>query len=78
MCLTLLQDSRLYQCLLTIDRGFAEETRADGCLCGGRLDRANYDRKPRGGPSDLGPDYGKRFSFCCALEGRVLDGVNAG
>ena len=69
MCLTVLQDSRLYEFLFTIDEGFAEEARADGCLCGGRLHRANYDRKPRGGRSDLGPDYGKRLSFCCALEG---------
>lgn len=69
MCLTLLRDSSLYQFLLTIDQGFAEEARADGCLCGGRLHRADYDRKPRGGPSDLGLEYGKRLSFCCALEG---------
>lgn len=34
-------------------------------LCGGRLHRANYPRKPRGSPAALGPDYGRRFSFCC-------------
>jgi len=69
VCLTLLRDSSLYQFLLTIDQGFAAEARADGCSCGGRLHQANYDRKPRGGPSDLRPEYGKRLSFCCALEG---------
>ena len=69
MCLTLLQDSRLYQFLLTIDQEFAEKARADGCHCSGRLHRSDYDRKPRGGPSDLGPEYEKRFSFCCAVEG---------
>ena len=69
MCLTLLQDSRLYQFLLAIDREFAEKARADGCHCSGRLHRADYERKPRGGPSGLGPEYDKRFSFCCALEG---------
>ena len=69
MCLTLLQDSRLYQFLFTIDREFAERARADGCDCSGRVHRADYERKPRGGPSDLGPEYDKRFSFCCALEG---------
>ncbi len=69
MCLTLLQDSRLYQLLFRIDREFAEQARADGCHCSGRVHRADYDRKPRGGPSDLGPEYARRFSFCCSLEG---------
>lgn len=69
MCLTLLQDSRLYEFLLTIDREFAEQARAAGCDCSGRVHRADYERKPRGGPSGLGPAYDKRFSFCCALEG---------
>jgi len=27
--------------------------------------RANYPRKPRGSPAALGPDYDRRFSFCC-------------
>ena len=69
MCLTLLQDSRLYEFLLTIDLEFAERARADGCPCSGRVHRADYERKPRGGPSDLGPEHDKRFSFCCAREG---------
>ena len=69
MCLTLLQDSRLYGFLLTIDEGFAEQVRVAGCHCSGRVHRADYERKPRGGPSDLGPEYDKRFSFCCAVEG---------
>ena len=69
MCLTLLQDSRLYPFLFTIDREFAEQARAAGCHCSGRVHRADYDRKPRGGPSGLGPEYERRFSFCCAREG---------
>ncbi len=69
MCLTLLQDSRLYEFLLTIDREFAEQARAAGCPCSGRLHRADYERKPRGGPPGLGPAYAKRLSFCCALDG---------
>jgi len=69
VCLTLLQDSRLYEFLFTIDREFAERARADGCHCSGRVHRADYERKPRGGASDLGPKYDKRFSFCCAVEG---------
>ena len=69
MCLTLVRDSRLYRFLFTIDQEFADRAHAEGCPCGGRLHRANYDRKPRGGPSDLGPEYGKRLSLCCAREG---------
>ena len=69
MCPTLLQDSRLYRFLITIDQEFADEARSEGCACGGPVHQANYDRKPRGGPSDLGPEYGKRLSWCCAREG---------
>ena len=69
MCLTLLQDSRLYELLFRIDREFAEQARVAGCHCRGRVHRSDYERKPRGGRSDLGPEYDKRFSFCCALEG---------
>ena len=69
MCLTLLQDSRLYEFLLTIDQEYAEAARAAGCACGGRVDRSDYERKPRGGPAGLGPEYEKRISFCCAVEG---------
>ena len=69
MCLNVLQDSRLYRFLFTIDRETAEKAQAEGCFCDGRLHRADYDRKPRGGPSDLDPVYDKRFSFCCAREG---------
>ena len=36
-----------------------------GCLfCGGKLHRADYERKPRGGP-----EWDYRYSFCCAREG---------
>jgi len=34
-----------------------------------RLDRANYPRKPRGGPAELGAAFDTRWSFCCAEEG---------
>ncbi len=69
MCLTVLQDSRLYQFLFTIDKEFAVQARAAGCHCGGLVHTSDYERKPRGGPSDLGPEYDTRFSFCCAVEG---------
>jgi hypothetical protein len=52
-----------------IDDDLAAKARAAGCsFCDGRLDVANYPRKPRGA-DDLGDDYARRLSFCCAVEG---------
>ncbi len=66
----LLYDPRLYPLLLQFDRDLADEVHAARCpRCGGRLDCADYPRKPRGGPKDLGEEYNERLSFCCALEG---------
>lgn len=55
--------------LLRFDEDLAAKVRAAGCACGGRLDAAHYQRKPRGGPSGLGDDHDRRLSFCCAVEG---------
>jgi hypothetical protein len=64
-----LSDSRFFSTLVRFDEDLAAEVRAAGCECGGRLHSARYPRKPRGGPADLGPEYGWRLSFCCAEEG---------
>jgi hypothetical protein len=67
---SLLGDAKLYEFLLDIDADLAARTRSDGCpQCGGVLHSARYPRKPRGGPGDLGDDYERRLSFCCAEEG---------
>lgn len=67
MCHLLLRDARIYDHLLKIDRDLACQVRAEMCCqCGGRLDAADYPRKPRGGPTKLPADYERRFSFCCA------------
>jgi hypothetical protein len=51
-----------------IDDDLADRVQAAGCsFCGGRLDAADYPRKPRG--DELGDDYVRRRSFCCAAEG---------
>ena len=55
--------------LLKFDVDLAAKVRAGGCLCGGRLDVANYPRKPRGVPSTLGDEHAERLSFCCAKDG---------
>lgn len=69
MYATLLADSRFHNLLLACDRDLADQARADGCACGGKLHAAPYPRKPRGCPVKLGPEHDRRFSFCCALDG---------
>lgn len=68
MSTKVVQDLRLYLFLEQIDEDIAKTTGDGGCpFCGGILHRANYGRKPRGGPENL--KWDRRFSFCCAEEG---------
>jgi len=63
---TLLTDATLFDALLAIDHELAATAQASGCRhCAGRLDHADYPRKPRGGPATLSAAYEKRASFCC-------------
>ena len=55
--------------LLAVDDDLAEQTRKQGCPCGGRLHSANYPRKPRGTPDQLPEPQRLRHSFCCEREG---------
>jgi hypothetical protein len=67
----LLKESSLYRILRQLDEEMAAEAKERGCPCGGKLHRASYRRKPRGGPSEVEADeaYRRRLSFCCAEEG---------
>ena len=66
----LLHDPRLHPWLTELDLELAGEVRTGGCRsCAGRLDRADYPRKPRGGPATLPAEYCSRLSFCCAADG---------
>jgi hypothetical protein len=65
----LLQDSRFFDLLLTLDQELAAEAGRAGCACGGVLHRAAYERKPRGGPAETSSELPVRYSFCCATEG---------
>lgn len=69
MCASILRDPGHYDFLFSIDRDLAEQVRVAGCECGGRLHRADYPRKPRGGPGSLGRQHTRRLSWCCAVEG---------
>jgi len=64
-----LQDATLWGLLPKFDEDLAEQARARGCRCGGVLHRADYPRKPRGGPVALGAGYDRRLSFCCDRDG---------
>lgn len=67
---SVLADAGLYALLLRLDQDLAHTAREQGCgRCGGRLDRADYVRKPRGLPQELGPEHAVRLSLCCAAEG---------
>jgi len=64
-CQNHLADQEIFQLLEKVDADLTRETRLKGCLlCGGKLHRSDYDRKPRGGPQ-----WDLRFSLCCAQEG---------
>lgn len=67
--LKLLGDVRLYEILGEIDGDLSVRAKEQGCRCGGRLHRARYPRKPRGGPTGLGAGYEMRDSYCCAEDG---------
>ena len=56
--------------LLALDRELAREAKLRGCpRCGGVLDVADFQRKPRGGPFALDDQYSRRLSLCCRSEG---------
>lgn len=59
------QDKKLHGLLEKVDQESAESCKQMGCqVCHGKLHKADYDRKPRGGPK-----WDKRYSFCCSEEG---------
>jgi hypothetical protein len=64
------RSARFWDFLFEVDQDLAETARKKRCpACGGRLDTANYPRKPRGGPDKLPESYRQRFSFCCDADG---------
>ena len=63
------RDASFWLFLFSVDQDLAETARREGCPCGGCLHRANYPRKPRGGPEDLPEQYCRRLSFCCDRDG---------
>lgn len=62
-------DASFWTFLFSVDQDLSQQCRAESCSCGGRLDCANYPRKPHGGPENLPREYRYRLSFCCAMDG---------
>ena len=57
----------LWRLLFKIDEETRDKVQAAGCpFCGKRLDRANYRRKPRGGPNSAEDLFCLCFSLCCS------------
>lgn len=64
---TLVRDARFHGFQVMVDRAILAEARKGVCLvCGEVLHASHYERKPRGGPPDLGEEHDLRFSLCCA------------
>jgi hypothetical protein len=64
-------DIKFFELLDAADAETTAAVRAAGCpRCGGRLDRADYPRKPRGGEVGVaGEIFDHRRSLCCARDG---------
>ena len=66
----LLRESSFFLLLLSFDRDLAEQVRAKRCPhCASALHSGRYQRKPRGAPPGLPPEYDRRESFCCSADG---------
>ncbi len=66
----ILQSKSLFILLQKIDTELAESVRMQRCPhCGGPLNYAPYQRKPRGGPPDLDESCSIRLSLCCGKDG---------
>lgn len=64
-------DINFFHLLDAEDARTTANVKASGCpSCGGRLDQADYPRKPRGGViGAAGERFDRRRSLCCAREG---------
>lgn len=63
-------DAKWFATLAEIDEISAQRVKEGGCAdCGGPLDRADYERKPRGDLGDAAGAFTRRRSFCCRRDG---------
>lgn len=76
MCHALLNNLNFFHQLLQIDQELADQTRRQGCSCGGTLHQAHFPRKPRSCPREVRDDFASRFSFCCGRCRRRVTSVS--
>lgn len=63
-------DAKFLSALAEVDAQYAERVQDAGCpRCGGRLDRGDYPRKPRGDLGEAAGAYERRLSLCCRVDG---------
>lgn len=65
-------EDKVFEQLLLLDQAIGSAVQGRGCRhCGGRLDRGDYPRKPRGGliAASGAAMWSSRISFCCARDG---------
>lgn len=66
----LLGNAKFLAALTAADEAIAREAQCGRCpFCGGRLDRADYPRKPRDALGEAEASWSKRISLCCSREG---------
>src|ERR1041385_6911609 len=62
--------AKFFHELIETDRREVVAAQREGCpTCGGRLDRADFPRKPRGLPACWEEPCSRRFILCCSGEG---------
>ena len=62
-------ENAFFSSLIRCDEELAASVQQRGCPCGGRLDRSDYPRKPRGIPAAWDEAFSRRISLCCARQG---------
>jgi len=66
----LFTDARLFSFIERIDADAVTSAHGEGCLlCGGPVDRADYDRKPRSVGGGFEGGHQRRPSLCCREDG---------
>lgn len=62
----LIGHTKFFATLVDVDTEIARQVQAARCpVCGGRLDRGDFPRKPRGDLGDAEDLYARRISLCC-------------
>jgi hypothetical protein len=65
-----IDDPRVFKIIKQIDDDTIARAAVMDCqYCGGRLDKASFQRKPNGIPLEIADEFDRRASFCCREDG---------